>query len=83
LHTKPAHQLDVGAIEPSADAKWTRRQLSTIWAPQPQAYNINLPPRSTSKLHGSSSDPFIEGEEVSVLFFSSQKAPLLAKIREH
>ncbi|KAL7512700.1 hypothetical protein ACHAXN_009772 [Cyclotella atomus] len=83
LHTKPAHQLDVGAIEPTADAKWTRRQLSTIWAPQPQAYNIDLPVKSTHKLHGSANDPIIEGDEVSVLFYSTQKAPLLAKIREH
>lgn len=42
LYKGAAHPLDVGGVQPVADAKWSRRQLSTIWAPQPQKYDISL-----------------------------------------
>jgi serine/threonine protein kinase len=82
LHIKPAHRLDIGSISPLADAKWSRRQFSSIWAPQPHAYNINDVPTAAAAGNSSRVEPIIEGEEISVLFYSAQKAPLLAKIRE-
>eukprot|EP00531_Pseudo-nitzschia_arenysensis_P001606 CAMPEP_0116115510 /NCGR_PEP_ID=MMETSP0329-20121206/543_1 /TAXON_ID=697910 /ORGANISM="Pseudo-nitzschia arenysensis, Strain B593" /LENGTH=528 /DNA_ID=CAMNT_0003608943 /DNA_START=263 /DNA_END=1847 /DNA_ORIENTATION=+ len=43
LWRQPALKLEVGdAAPPPADAGWARRQLSTIWAPQPQAYDISM-----------------------------------------
>lgn len=41
LHKRPPHPLDIGGVAPSADAKWNRRQFSSIWAPQPKAYSID------------------------------------------
>ena len=38
LYKHPAPPLMVGKISPSPNAKWARRQLSTIWAPQPKSY---------------------------------------------
>jgi Serine/threonine protein kinase len=35
------HRLDPGKVGPSPDASWSRRQFSSIWAPQPKAYVIS------------------------------------------
>ena len=34
----PAPKLNVGQIAPTPNAKWSRRQYSSIWAPQPKSY---------------------------------------------
>mmetsp|Transcript_8132 Transcript_8132/g.15309 ORF Transcript_8132/g.15309 Transcript_8132/m.15309 type:complete len:1234 (+) Transcript_8132:111-3812(+) len=34
-------RIDPGAVGPSPDASWSRRQFSSIWAPQPKAYAIS------------------------------------------
>jgi serine/threonine protein kinase len=74
LYSKPAYPLDVGNVAPSPDARWSRRQFSSIWAPQPEAYNLTLPDPSILGNTGtfssaSSQDPILEGEEC-VGFFS-------------
>jgi serine/threonine protein kinase len=72
LHQSQAHPLDIGDVAPpSGDAQWSRRQLSSIWAPQPQAYNIALAFDSTVG-RGSASQsfgPILEGAE-GLSFFS-------------
>jgi serine/threonine protein kinase len=35
------HRIDPGKVGPSPDASWSRRQFSSIWAPQPKAYVIS------------------------------------------
>jgi len=42
FHKKLSHRLDVGGVAPMPDAKWSRRQFSSIWAPQPEAYRIGI-----------------------------------------
>jgi serine/threonine protein kinase len=72
LHKGPAYPLDVGSVAPVADAKWQRRQYSSIWAPQPEAYVIggaatNMTPTNTL----SSQDrraPILEGDEATLPF---------------
>lgn len=76
LYTQPAHPLDVGDVTPVADAQWTRRQFSSIWAPQPQAYDISLqPPERTQNRRDGNKDPIPEGQEATA-FFSKSSQPL-------
>ncbi|KAL9187078.1 hypothetical protein ACHAXT_010798 [Thalassiosira profunda] len=83
LHRKPAYPLDVGSIAPtSSDAKWSRRQFSSIWAPQPRAYNIGGASNAPSKSGKARNEPISEGDEADEEFLPRQKAPLLSKIRE-
>ena len=82
LHKKPAHPLDVGSIAPVSDAKWSRRQFSSILAPQPHAYLIGSPSNSASKAGDSQNEPIWEGDEADVAFLSTPKAPVLTKIWE-
>mmetsp|Transcript_22445 Transcript_22445/g.48666 ORF Transcript_22445/g.48666 Transcript_22445/m.48666 type:complete len:1063 (-) Transcript_22445:116-3304(-) len=82
LHKKPAHPLDVGSIAPASEAKWSRRQYSSIWAPQPRAYNIGATSNHSSKARNSENEPIGEGDEADEEFLPRQKAPLLTKIRE-
>ena len=42
LHRNAAHEIDVGKVSPQPDAKWARRQFSSIWAPMPGAYDVSL-----------------------------------------
>ena len=83
LHSKPSKQLDIGAVAPVSDAKWSRRQFSSIWAPQPKNYSMSSTSPDASNGTKMPSEPIYEGTEVHALFFSTQKAPLLAKIREY
>ena len=80
LYNKPAYPLDVGKNAPSAtDAKWARRQFSTIWAPQPEAYDLSSSLDSVNQYQSSSnvfSAPITEGEEADGHF-----TPI--RIREH
>jgi hypothetical protein len=42
LHFEPPHPLAVGAAPPPPhDAKWARRQHSSIWAPELAAYDFS------------------------------------------
>ena len=81
LWLQPAVKLEVGHnAQPPADAGWARRQLSSIWAPQPQAYNISwdskvVPAHPTSRV---ASGPISEGEEAPAFF---SKSNLLSSIR--
>lgn len=82
LHKNPAHPLDVGSIAPASDAKWSRRQFSSIWAPQPHAYQIGATSNTPSKAGASRSEPLSEGDEADEEFLPGQKVPMLTKIRE-
>ncbi|GKZ00406.1 hypothetical protein MPSEU_000993600 [Mayamaea pseudoterrestris] len=76
LHSKPAHPLDVGGVNPAPDAQWTRRQFSSIWAPQPVTYDISLPDdtvKVTSMRRSSDTQPIAEGEEAVGYFSASSK----------
>jgi len=73
LFQKAAHPLDVGTNAPVADAKWSRRQLSSIWAPQPKAYDISPTTDSVAPetSHSLKTAPITEGDERKT-FFSFQ-----------
>ena len=80
LHLQPAHPLDVGDVTPpSADAQWSRRQLSSIWAPQPQAYDISFDfeAESTQTGVGASNGPIHEGAEAPAFFSKSSLMPVV------
>jgi serine/threonine protein kinase len=69
LHRQPAVPLDVGTVAPVEDATWTRRQYSSIWAPQPKAYDISVPePMHLSNPMLASKAPIPEGDEANVFF---------------
>lgn len=76
LYQQPAPPLDVGDVTPVADAQWTRRQFSSIWAPQPQAYDISMKPTDRPMNQtGFSKGPIPEGLEATS-FFSKSTNPL-------
>lgn len=82
LHLKPAYPLDVGDVSPSPDAQWSRRQFSSIWAPQPVAYNISLPTEDETfspPYDASLTAPIAEGEETTG-FFSTTAGQLPGKL---
>lgn len=80
LWRQPALKLEVGdTAPPPADAGWARRQLSSIWAPQPQAYDVSS---DNSKLTmrrrsngGEFSGPIPEGGEASFFFSKTNILP--------
>jgi serine/threonine protein kinase len=82
LWRQPALKLEVGdSAPPPADAGWARRQLSTIWAPQPQAYDIASGDSKTLTIRSNGrglSGPISEGAEAP-FFFS--KANILPSVR--
>jgi serine/threonine protein kinase len=87
LYSQKAYPLDVGDVSPTPDAQWSRRQFSSIWAPQPAAYDITLPSNGNGAMpaaYGPSSDaPIAEGEERTGFFSSSGRLPTkLANISE-
>lgn len=57
-------------------------QISSIWAPQPRAYNIGVTQNRQSQAGVSQNEPIIESDEADMEFLATQKAPLLTKIRE-
>ena len=76
LYTQTAPPLDVGDVTPVADAQWTRRQFSSIWAPQPQAYDISMPSSSPAHDHRDAiSGAIAEGPEAGA-FFSKSTNPM-------
>ena len=78
LWLQPALTLGVGHnAPPPADAGWARRQLSSIWAPQPQAYDISTdslaaPTRPTGR---EVSGLIPEGKEAPTFFSKSNLLP--------
>jgi serine/threonine protein kinase len=52
LHKSLAPPLTVGLFAPKIDARWNRRQFSSIWAPQPREYHVsNSLSRTTDHQH--------------------------------
>jgi len=87
LHKGPAYPLDVGKVAPVADAKWNRRQFSSIWAPQPKQYAIDT--LGADDCRGGSSawdkernSPIREGAERDVHFLTSRRPTGLMQIGE-
>lgn len=72
LYRGQAHPLDVGTVAPVADAKWGRRQLSSIWAPQPKAYDISIHQNAPTTQTSSTTTPIPEGVEATSFFSYSQ-----------
>jgi len=69
LHRQAAVPLDVGTVAPVEDATWSRRQYSSIWAPQPKAYDISLPqPVHLANPLLASKAPIPEGDEANAYF---------------
>ena len=78
LHRQTAYLLDVGSIGPTPNAQWARRQFSSIWAPQPEAYNISISTVSSinnTRTKPLSERPIYEGDEASGFFSSLGKTP--------
>ncbi|KAL3904586.1 MAG: hypothetical protein SGILL_010008, partial [Bacillariaceae sp.] len=78
LYKQPAHPLDVGDVAPpAADAQWSRRQLSSIWAPQPQAYDttFEIDTSNTQTFGDERTGPILEGAEASAFFSKSSLTP--------
>lgn len=83
LHRKPAHVLDAGNVAPTPDADWSRRQFSSIWAPQPQAYAIsNAKNLSINSFIEKQNAPIVEGDERDGHFLPSGKRVNLVGILE-
>ena len=82
LHSQTAYPLDIGSIGPAPNAQWARRQFSSIWAPQPEAYNIS---RSTNvstnnkRTKSLSERPILEGDEASFCFSAIGRVPQVEK----
>ncbi|GAX24087.1 hypothetical protein FisN_9Hh339 [Fistulifera solaris] len=86
LHRQSAHALNVGSVGPKPDAQWARRQMSSIWSPQPMAYNIAMPDDNLG-FERKTDDyltPFAEGDEASGSFtpFATSGPIGLAKLTE-
>lgn len=80
LWSQPALKLEVGdTAPPPADAQWARRQLSSIWAPQPQAYDVSSDDSKSKRRRRSNgrelSDPIPEGGEAPFFFSKSSILP--------
>ena len=80
LWSQPALKLEVGdTAPPPADAQWARRQLSSIWAPQPQAYDVSSDDSKSQRRRHSNgrelSDPIPEGGEAPFFFSKSSILP--------
>jgi serine/threonine protein kinase len=75
LHRQPAVPLDVGTVAPVEDAQWSRRQYSSIWAPQPKAYDISIPQpmHLANPLLLPSKAPIPEGNEANCFFSWSRQ----------
>jgi len=86
LHKEEAYPLDVGKIAPVADAKWNRRQFSSIWAPQPKQYAIDTlgsaDGGSSTAWERERNSPIREGAERDVHFLSMRRPTALMKIGE-
>lgn len=80
LYRQQAHPLDVGDVSPVADAQWSRRQFSSIWAPQPQAYDISTETDTRNpSSRGLSSGPIAEGGEATAFFSKTSTLPSILR----
>lgn len=79
-----SRHLDAGSIAPVADAKWTRRQFSSIWSPQPQAYSITSDESPGRKKSADDvvNTPIAEGDEAEGFFLTRNKNRMLLQIKE-
>eukprot|EP00538_Stauroneis_constricta_P012587 CAMPEP_0119546228 /NCGR_PEP_ID=MMETSP1352-20130426/733_1 /TAXON_ID=265584 /ORGANISM="Stauroneis constricta, Strain CCMP1120" /LENGTH=1198 /DNA_ID=CAMNT_0007590907 /DNA_START=24 /DNA_END=3620 /DNA_ORIENTATION=- len=70
LHQEKAYPLDVGEVAPVADSQWSRRQFSSIWAPQPKAYDVGLGGQAPVRQRHSfmPTGPIAEKDEAGSLF---------------
>lgn len=84
LYREAAHPLDVGTVAPDIDAKWGRRQLSSIWAPQPQAYDVSATAVNEPGIETSAdcSTPIPEGDERTAFFTFTKRSGLMNEVRE-
>jgi serine/threonine protein kinase len=77
LHREEAPSLDVGSVAPAAeDSRWSRRQFSSIWAPQPKAYDLSGASGTGAATIGSSTasgGPIPEGDEANAFFTTSRQ----------
>ena len=90
LYRQPNHNVNLPDSGDSnnnanaADPNWAQRQLSTIWAPQPKAYDLSStgttttdtsPNNNKSKpLTSLSKDPIIAGDEANGYFLTSSSS---------
>jgi serine/threonine protein kinase len=75
FYRQESHALEAGTVAPPLhDSKWGRRQLSSIWAPQPSAYDLSISTAVISPMNGRRDDssPIPEGDEAPC-FFSFNK----------
>jgi serine/threonine protein kinase len=77
LHRTTAYPLDIGSVEPAPDAQWSRRQFSSIWAPQPVSYNVALPSEDDAATGSSNAQGgrVPEGAEATSYFTVSKTLP--------
>jgi len=81
FHRKAPHHLDAGTVAPSPNSQWSRRQFSSIWAPQPQDYVISNAKNASSNPLDVCNSPIIDGDEREAYFLSTGHK-LLTGIRE-
>ena len=62
-HKNLAPPLNVGMFTPQIDAKWNRRQFSSIWAPQPRDYSVTLSSSSRYRHSSDENEAIIELDE--------------------
>jgi hypothetical protein len=77
LYKEAPVTLDVGLCTPQPNAQWSRRQMSSIWAPQPKSYDLSSAKLSSAKNHDSfhgidHDSPIIELDERDGLFVPRQ-----------
>ena len=93
LHAGPAQPLNVGVVTAASGedinaTKWTRRQFSSIWAPQPRPYDVGSAGTSsggggTMSARGWRDAPIPEGGERNLPFLlTNRPAAGLKKINE-
>ena len=84
LYKESSCRLDAGQIAPQPNSEWTRRQFSSIWAPQPQAYAMTNKHDDLRNIEKNTSGPIAEGDEAEGFFFAntSGKRVRLVGIRE-
>uniref|UniRef100_A0A7S1D5W1 Uncharacterized protein n=1 Tax=Cyclophora tenuis TaxID=216820 RepID=A0A7S1D5W1_CYCTE len=87
LYQGDAPSLGVGTVAPVADAKWARRQFSSIWAPQPKSYDISMVSANEDQRSPSGSvgrTPIAEGAEGPIFFsFTSSPTAVLQALQEY
>jgi len=85
LYKYKAPDLIQGSVAPISDSKWSRRQFSSIWAPQPKAYDLGRSsPIETGRKRGPVLQEFTiqEGDERSASFLPKHLSQNLLTLRE-